>query len=571
MLKNIYKKVAFAVIPLILLAVQINVVSAQGTILVNTDYIQQDNTYIFDGDDTGGDITLQFGGVLEEYLEWNDTGSSFRFSDDLDLENNQLLNTRIENLALAPTCDGTVNGKVYYNTTDTYSYVCNGTSWMQIDGGGGGVSKLFQGIDSVGLMKITNVAQPIPLDYVSIKDDYYSHSAIVNPAEVTILNEGWYKVDAMITVATVSTVDGIRGNPVMHIEIDSGSGFVQQPDATGGYIRENADGLLSTSLTGVGFFYFSANDVIRITILDTIPIQPDEETVAFSSRLVLAYIDRTGSASGSVDNLKDIGDVDASAPSDGQVLTFDSVDSKWKAENAVVVHTQNTDTGSISNTFILDQDDTGGDVTLQFGTTLNEYIEWNDSAQAFLMTDDLYLNNNELKEFKIENLALAPTCDSTLKGKVYHNTTDTYSYVCNGTAWVQIDAVVETSVFGTEYDYIEDETLSTTTSTSYVQKLRLTTASLPAGNYRIGYSYQWALLADDRDFMAEVQVDSTTVIHDHHQEPKEKGAGQEFANSGFKVMALGDGVHTIDIVYATEDSAKLASIWGVRLEIWRVE
>jgi len=233
---NMYKKIAFAVIPLILLLLQSNIVSAQGVFLINTDYIEQDNIYIYDGDDTGGDITLQFGNTLGEYLKWDDTGGAFRFSDDLDLENNQLLNTRIENLALVPTCDGTVNGKVYHNTTDTFSYVCNGTLWVQIDGGGAPVG-----------------------------------------------------------------------------------------------------------------------------------------------------------------------------------------------------------TGTNSESWTIDEDGTGGDLELQFGDSLTHYLQWNDIAQAFIINDDLLLNFNELKQFKIENSATALTRNASYTGRAYHNTTDTFTYVCDGIIWKQID------------------------------------------------------------------------------------------------------------------------------------
>lgn len=55
-------------------------------------------------------------------------------------------------------------------------------------------------------------------------------------------------------------------------------------------------------------------------------------------------------------------------------------------------HTQNTDTGSTSNSFVLDNDNTGGDVYLQFGGTLNERLSWNSAAGRFDLTDDLYLD-----------------------------------------------------------------------------------------------------------------------------------------------------------------------------------
>ncbi len=76
------------------------------------------NNVLFDADDTGGDIQLQFGNALGETLQWDGTNSRFSLSDDLDFADNELVNIRIENQAVAPTCDGTGLGKIYFNTTD---------------------------------------------------------------------------------------------------------------------------------------------------------------------------------------------------------------------------------------------------------------------------------------------------------------------------------------------------------------------------------------------------------------------------------------------------------------------
>ncbi len=196
---------------------------------------------------------------------------------------------------------------------------------------GGPLVKMFQGIDTSGGMAVTNVAQTVQMDYESIKDSYYSHSTTVNPGEVTILNAGWYKISAMVTIQVTDALAGVRGAPTLGIEIDTGSGFVLQPDKMSSYTRENAAGLLSAAITGIGFFQFNANDKLRLVVYDQVPSEPNEETVAYSSRILLEYIDRTGAASGSVDNLKDIGDVDALAPSDGDILIFNGTTSEWES------------------------------------------------------------------------------------------------------------------------------------------------------------------------------------------------------------------------------------------------
>ncbi len=54
--------------------------------------------------------------------------------------------------------------------------------------------------------------------------------------------------------------------------------------------------------------------------------------------------------------------------------------------------TGDTGPGTGSNTFILDDDDTGGDVSLQFGTALSESLTWNNAASRFDLSDDLQVD-----------------------------------------------------------------------------------------------------------------------------------------------------------------------------------
>lgn len=88
------------------------------------------NTFTLDADNTGGDITLEFGASLAESLQWDAANSRFSFSGSLDLQNNELVNSRMENLAAAPTCDVAATGRIYFDTTESLSYVCDGTIWQ---------------------------------------------------------------------------------------------------------------------------------------------------------------------------------------------------------------------------------------------------------------------------------------------------------------------------------------------------------------------------------------------------------------------------------------------------------
>lgn len=118
---------------------------AQGVLLINTDIEQLDNVFILDADDSGGDIKLQFGGTLDKYLQWNSASEYFSFNDDIDLQGNEIKDFRIDNLLAAPTCDGIAIGRLYHNTVDSNSYICNGTDWEQIDVAAGSA---ITGVDS---------------------------------------------------------------------------------------------------------------------------------------------------------------------------------------------------------------------------------------------------------------------------------------------------------------------------------------------------------------------------------------------------------------------------------------
>lgn len=63
----------------------------------------------------------------------------------------------------------------------------------------------------------------------------------------------------------------------------------------------------------------------------------------------------------------------------------------WQAIGGGGGHAQNTDTGTTSNTFTLDSDNTGGNVTLQFGAALAETIFWNAALNRFQISNDLYV------------------------------------------------------------------------------------------------------------------------------------------------------------------------------------
>ncbi len=90
-------------------------------------------------------------------------------------------------------------------------------------------------------------------------------------------------------------------------------------------------------------------------------------------------------------------------------------------------------------TLIIDENDLGGNLKLQFGNSLNKYILWDSGTSQFTFSDNVDLGGNEMRDFRVENVTSAPICDGTRTGRMYHNTLSSKTFVCDGTDWEQID------------------------------------------------------------------------------------------------------------------------------------
>jgi len=112
-----------------------------------------------------------------------------------------------------------------------------------------------------------------------------------------------------------------------------------------------------------------------------------------------------------------------------------------------------------------------------------------------------------------------------------------------------------------------EESLMTTTSTSWREVLSLNTPSLPAGDYLIMWYYEWQYKHGSFYFKGRVQVDDADIVMDHYQQPANVYDWPD--RSGFKRVTLTTGVHNIDIDYCGTKSGKTAKIRNIRLELWR--
>ncbi len=128
------------------------------------------------------------------------------------------------------------------------------------------------------------------------------------------------------------------------------------------------------------------------------------------------------------------------------------------------------------------------------------------------------------------------------------------------------------SVFGDDYVYESSDSTSSTSSTSYQRKLRLSAYNLPAGDYRINWYYEWSSTGSywgGGAFRARVQINNTTTIMEYDTNPSDYGNDRWKPASGFYVGSLSGDVD-IDLDYCISNNNYSSYIRRARLDIWRV-
>jgi hypothetical protein len=151
-------------------------------------------------------------------------------------------------------------------------------------------------------------------------------------------------------------------------------------------------------------------------------------------------------------------------------------------------------------------------------------------------------------------------------------------YVKSDAPWFKSDSGTAsriTTTFGTWSQYATSSGESSYTGSATLQsKVAFTTPSLPAGDYRVGWSFENGCNGDDKELAFRVRVDSTIVMETL---VKEKGKTTDTPavwhhKGGFGYVTLGAGTHTVDLFYGlgSGSTGDTAYIRRARLEIWRV-
>lgn len=142
-------------------------------------------------------------------------------------------------------------------------------------------------------------------------------------------------------------------------------------------------------------------------------------------------------------------------------------------------------------------------------------------------------------------------------------------------------------IYGTHFQKAESSIVSISTVTGWLPKVTLNTTSLPAGTYRIRWSYGWAYNDGTTDFGARLILDGVdTSVDDylmyHNQEVQEMGGtglgrfsgvgtDQAYTNSGTYFKTFGtQATHTLALDWRSGVTNTEASIWDASIEIVRV-
>ncbi len=346
----------------------------------DTGGVTVDDTYVIDFDDTSAtEITLSFGSPGTNYFRFDTVNSQFEISGDLDLESNQLINARVQNVAVladVPSCAAAddrgkkvfVGGSTIANvngaqTLDADSeYVCLDTNpaatrWVTPSAGGGGDAATLDSIDSTQFLRSDTT------------DNYTSGTLTFNSSTTVTLDAG-ANINLPHTDANTFTVnDNAANGESSTLSFGDGSGTIIWDDTAGNFTLNN-----SLVVSGGNIIELNLNQVHDLR-LENVAALPGGAP---------------GLGAGEIGRVVELTVADGVAP--GCITPVCQPGPYMWAGAAWIYMTSGP--GTPSNTFTLDNDNTTGDLSLQFGAALNENLTWDESAAAFTFTDDLYVQGD---------------------------------------------------------------------------------------------------------------------------------------------------------------------------------
>ena len=104
---------------------------------------------------------------------------------------------------------------------------------------------------------------------------------------------------------------------------------------------------------------------------------------------------------------------------------------------------------------------------------------------------------------------------------------------------------------------------STNTGTGLISKLQITkTGAMPAGNYKLHWSYLWRRTSTLSSFVGEIRQDGLagTLLWHHEAMPVDSASTQRYSASGTRRVTLDAMAHTFDIAFAATTAGPTSGI-----------
>ena len=121
------------------------------------------------------------------------------------------------------------------------------------------------------------------------------------------------------------------------------------------------------------------------------------------------------------------------------------------------------------------------------------------------------------------------------------------------------------------YYIATSNTLNTTTSTTFQNKLTLTTPVIPAGTYAILVNHSWYYTKNNRAFNSQVLVDGSTIAWSTVMVPADQSSVNRYPASGFGIIEFAAaGVHSIALNYKSSNILDTAGIENARLLLYKI-
>ena len=136
-----------------------------------------------------------------------------------------------------------------------------------------------------------------------------------------------------------------------------------------------------------------------------------------------------------------------------------------------------------------------------------------------------------------------------------------------------LETVIEEAInVVSDYYYISDDRLKSTTSTSWVNRLTLSVEIENEGWYRIGWDFIWNYSHTSKiaGFQIIIDDDEKNPISEYYIEPKDSNKNKRFPLCGFKPIFLNKGDHAIEIKMRSCTNGKTVRIYSATLEAQKI-